>query len=278
MMLRTAIAYATRRPGGVDWPVFGVSRSKAPLCARGVYDGTTDADALGRMFSREPDANLAVRCEGFGVLDIDPRNGGHLTINEWGARHGDFPRTWESKTGSGGTHLYFLPAPQLAELPLGKIAPGVDYKGNGKHYVLVPPSVTRGPYSWLVKPTECPLAEPPAWLIRHIVATKQRPPRAEAVDLSSYRGVDRVERARRYARHVDPAVSGQSGHDHTYRVACTVARGFALSEPEAISVLSEWNARCEPPWSSGDLRRKIQQALACGTDSTGYLLERRRAG
>jgi len=128
-----------------------------------VYSGSTDPNDLRSLWANDPNANPAVRCSDFGVLDIDPRNRGHITINVWGAKYGDFPRTWEAETGSGGTHLYFRPSPALADLPLGKIATGIDYKGNGKHYVLVPPSRSKhGAYRWIVPPRACELAESPA--------------------------------------------------------------------------------------------------------------------
>ncbi len=67
-------------------------------------------------------------------------------------------------------------------------------------------------------------------------------------------------RALAYLDRVEPAVSGQGGHDRTFTTAMKIVAGFDLSEPEAFEVLSTWNARCEPPWSEADLRRKITEA------------------
>jgi hypothetical protein len=80
-----------------------------------------------------------------------------------------------------------------------------------------------------------------------------------------------VERARRYLAKVKPAVAGQHGDLHTFRVCCRVVRGFALSEGEAMAVLTEWNSRCEPPWSERELRDKIDRARRYGKEPIGGL-------
>jgi hypothetical protein len=83
---------------------------------------------------------------------------------------------------------------------------------------------------------------------------------------------DHLERACRFLRSVEPAVAGQCGDLRTFRVCCRVVRGFALSDDEAFSVLREWNARCEPPWSDRDLQEKVQNARRYGREPLGGLL------
>ena len=51
-----------------------------------------------------------------------------------------------------------------------------------------------------------------------------------------------------------------------------MVRGFALSDDEALSVLSEWNARCEPPWTKRDLLNKVRNARKYGREPLGGLL------
>jgi len=50
---------------------------------------------------------------------------------------------------------------------------------------------------------------------------------------------DRLKRARRFLRSVEPAIAGQHGDLHTFRICCRVIRGFALSDDEALSLLRE---------------------------------------
>ena len=81
-----------------------------------------------------------------------------------------------------------------------------------------------------------------------------------------------VERARAFLQRVDPAVAGQQGDLQTFRVCCRIVRGFDLSDDEAVHALSEWNARCEPPWSERELRQKVTNARRYGREPQGGLL------
>ena len=71
---------------------------------------------------------------------------------------------------------------------------------------------------------------------------------------------------------VEPAVSGHHGDLRTFRVCCRVVRGFDLSDDEAMEVLTEWNARCAPPWSNRELREKVHNARRYGQEPIGALL------
>ena len=75
-----------------------------------------------------------------------------------------------------------------------------------------------------------------------------------------------VERARRYLARIEPAIAGQHGDLHTFKVCCRIVRGFALSDEEAIAALTDWNARCAPPWSEHELRDKIARARRYGRE------------
>jgi len=83
---------------------------------------------------------------------------------------------------------------------------------------------------------------------------------------------DRAARAERYLLTVEPAVAGQHGDVRTFRICCRVVRGFELSDHEALCVLSEWNARCQPPWSERELLMKIQNARKYGREPLGALV------
>ncbi|MBM2813129.1 MAG: hypothetical protein HW416_3888, partial [Chloroflexi bacterium] len=73
---------------------------------------------------------------------------------------------------------------------------------------------------------------------------------------------DALERARRYLSALPPAIAGQHGDLHTFRVCCRLVRGFAMPDADALSLLAEWNARCEPPWSERELTEKVRRANA----------------
>jgi len=81
-----------------------------------------------------------------------------------------------------------------------------------------------------------------------------------------------IRRAQSYLRAVPPAIAGRHGDVHTFRVCCRLVRGFALSDSEALHALSEWNGRCDPPWSERELRQKLGSARRNGREPVGGLL------
>jgi hypothetical protein len=83
-----------------------------------------------------------------------------------------------------------------------------------------------------------------------------------------------VDRARRYLERVPPAIAGQHGDLHTFRVCCRLVRGFALDDEEALDVLANWNACCLPPWTERELRDKIWRAKRYGREPIAGLLTR----
>jgi hypothetical protein len=86
---------------------------------------------------------------------------------------------------------------------------------------------------------------------------------------------DSIERARRYLSALPPAIAGQHGDLHTFRVCCRLVRGFALPDADALKLLYEWNARCQPPWSERELADKIRRARRYGREPVAGLLEGR---
>ena len=82
-----------------------------------------------------------------------------------------------------------------------------------------------------------------------------------------------LDRVRRYVATLPPAIAGQHGDLHTFRVCCRLVRGFALEDSEALILLADWNTRCEPPWSEHELMDKIRRARRYGREPIGGLLE-----
>jgi hypothetical protein len=81
-------------------------------------------------------------------------------------------------------------------------------------------------------------------------------------------------RIKAYLDTCEPAVSGQRGHDTTFRVLCKVIAGFDLPPEAAWDAASYYNHKCEPPWSEKELRHKVKDACkATALESRGYFLE-----
>jgi replicative DNA helicase len=85
--------------------------------------------------------------------------------------------------------------------------------------------------------------------------------RGDSHRVSEWYGNDAVlDRARAYLSRVEPAISGQGGHNQTFKATCALVIGFGLDEQPAFQLLSEWNLGCTPPWSERELQHKIRSA------------------
>jgi hypothetical protein len=165
---RSSLVYAQ----AFGWAVFPLTpRDKLPLIprdqgGRGFLDATTDPDQIADWWSRRPDANIGIAtggASGFCAADIDPRNLGDGNWENLIDEHGQIPDTVQALTGGGGTHILFA-----CNLPCTKLAPGVDWKGDGG-YICAPPSIhpSGRQYCWEAssRPDELTIAPAPQWII-----------------------------------------------------------------------------------------------------------------
>jgi hypothetical protein len=77
------------------------------------------------------------------------------------------------------------------------------------------------------------------------------------------------ERAAAYIAAIGPAVEGQHGDDHTYKVATVLVVDFALPQDDALDLMRAWNATCQPPWEERDLLNKLRGAAKYGRGELG---------
>jgi putative DNA primase/helicase len=95
-------------------------------------------------------------------------------------------------------------------------------------------------------------------------------PRASSPLAAALRS-DLVRRARNYLMKVPPAVSGEGGHNQTFKAACSLMR-FGLTQEEALEVLKEWNEACQPPWGEKELLHKLEDAAErAGPQANAFL-------
>lgn len=86
-----------------------------------------------------------------------------------------------------------------------------------------------------------------------------------------------LERASRYLAKMDPAVSGERGHDKCFKAACALVLGFGLSTDDAYHLMAaEFNPRCAPQWSPRELRHKVDSAVT-QPGQRGYLADAKPA-
>ena len=260
-MIEAALLYAGRGYAVLPLEPHG----KRPLTVKGVYDATTSAPLITRMWRRWPGANigLAVR-DDWVVIDVDVRSNGNETLKTWPV----LPTTPTQITASGGMH-FVLQRP--AGVLRGKAGQGIDVLGSGR-YIVTAPSVREGrAYQWVRRLSTTQVAPCPDWLASLIVQPHE-PARLSPASPSRVDNV--IDRARAYVAAIDGAVSGQNGHAQTFRVAQALVRGFALDEDTAMMLLEEYNERCSPPWSKRELRHKIKSAATRAAMPKGALLSR----
>jgi putative DNA primase/helicase len=146
-------------------------RSKHPFKGtNGFLNATTDLDEIAKMAAGVPNAGIGIApgASGLFVLDKDPRNGGDEAL----AALPPLPETLTTTTGrgDGGNHFWFKRPATLDEVTCTSVGPGLDIKGLHSGYVVAPPSIhpdSGCPYEWS---NTSPIAEPPEWLVKKILA------------------------------------------------------------------------------------------------------------
>ena len=168
-MLLQAAALALAQRG---LPVFPCApRDKVPAIRGGFYSATTNPETIKRQW-RIPDRNIGIptgSVSGFWVLDIDGDEGA-ASLDDLQCKYGSLPATREAITGGGGRHLLFKYIGPIQNTA-GRIAPGIDTRGDGG-YVVAPPSVHPNGlrYRWACDSSELAIA--PDWLVRLARAKK----------------------------------------------------------------------------------------------------------
>ena len=122
----------------------------------------------------------------------------------------------------------------------------------------------------------------PSWLTTDdVVASKPRsasvpmpPDHATEGDDQSY--AEQLRQACELMHRIPPAIQGEGGDDHTFRAACKLVRGFALTDSDALALLLEWGKTCEPPWTESELAAKVANARQYGDEPVGGRVEARR--
>ncbi|MCZ2340321.1 MAG: bifunctional DNA primase/polymerase [Bacteroidales bacterium] len=242
----TPFTHAGRLLGGlIGRPLIPCSaQNKRPLTTHGFKDASLDPARVTEWHARHPDCAWGTPTSAeYGVVDIDPRNGG---IESWESlirQHGPIPECPTVRTGGEGWHHVF-------QFPTGtrcgKIAQGVDLKAEG-WYVIVPPSRVwephhSGPYRWIVRPWEVDAPPAPEWLLGSgkPVSGGKAPTLASNTVLG-----DADIRTHPGCR---PLRDGGEGQRPTFlRLA-----GTALGQghpPELVREWAEaWAERCDPPF------------------------------
>jgi hypothetical protein len=141
-------------------------RSKGPTLKDWPALATVNPRQIEAWFDQTPDGNYGIATAGLVAVDIDPRHGGHLWLEDHEHR---LPETFRFRTGGGGLHLLYKAPEGRAIGNRANLAPGVDIRGNGGQ-IVGPGSIHPDgeQYTIEIGPDDVDLAEAPTWLIELI--------------------------------------------------------------------------------------------------------------
>jgi predicted P-loop ATPase len=200
---------------------------------------------------------------GFWVLDIDkkPNRDGFASLAE---RMADMPDTYCVRTPSGGCHIYFEWDPGRPVSNRQNVLPGVDVRGEGG-YVLA-----GGNYRVVDAGGLLPA---PDWLYDLVLREEAHEPAnpAQAIDEKHPEWAWRLEQAKKFIATEPPCISGQGGEAQIRKMALRLMRTYEFSVEFNLDLLTDYNARCVPPWDVKDIERKLVWAAEKGTGPTGML-------
>lgn len=144
--------------------------------------------------------------------------------------------------------------PVIGADKLGGKEPAIEVYDKARYFAVT--GLRLGKVSQLVEQRQDALT----WLAE-TYGPKPPAPQPAPCNSSSDSEVQVIARARAYLAKVPPSISGQGGHNAAMTAACVLVIGFGLSEADAMALMREWNAGCQPPWSERDLARKISEAM-----------------
>jgi hypothetical protein len=240
-MIKTALTLAAR-----GLRVFPCSpRAKTPATVHGVKDATTNLDTIREWWQAVPDYNVAVATgspSSIFVVDLDSLDA-EAELRGLELKHGNLPCSVEVITARG-RHIYFKMPASSVRNSAGKIAPGIDVRGEGG-YVLVPPSIhpSGRPYCWSVD-TVSTFADPPEWLLAKIAAAPN-----DIVAATPPSGWRELVKNGVLQGQRDCTITRLAGHLLRRRIDPFVT----------LELLQTWNAtRCTPPLPEIDVDRIVE--------------------
>ncbi|MFO0935747.1 MAG: bifunctional DNA primase/polymerase [Gemmataceae bacterium] len=225
--------------------------SKVPAMSWKPFQDKLPTEDQLREWFKDPHENIALITSGLVVFDCDDP----AMMDRVIAECGDTP--YRVRTPRGGVHLGYR---ARRGVTLGN---HVDVKGltidirtNGGIALLPPSRTENGDYRWLSDGlphrNQLPIAQI-GWLRER----KRKVESAIIVTDSSNAAI----RARAYLQTIEPAVSGQRGHDRMFRVACVLVNKFGLSWEMAWPLFVEFNQKNLPPFSERELTHKLRDAV-----------------
>lgn len=231
-----------------------------------------EAAADASPWARGEDYNIGVATgQGIVVIDVDMKNGVDGEANwKWFCEKMNIPESpVQVATASPvpGRHIKYT-VPLDAKIPnsVGKIAAGVDVRGEGGYVVGVGSVIDGREYTkigtWGLNGSRgTPMVQ------ALIDACGKGGGERAADDIRDVPESDldtelNIGRAREYLNVARESVQGAGGDQNAFAVAAKV-RDLGISQELCLDIMMEdggWNERCSPPWALGELEIKVSNA------------------
>lgn len=157
-----------------------VPNGKIPATQHGVNDATTDEEKIKAWWEQNPDYNVGIAAgakSGIVVFDIDPRNGGDTTWDQWIESNGKAPDGAMQITAGGGQHYLAFYDESIRSCKLGD---GIDLLSDGRYFVAYPSTIEGRNYEWEGESDPFdgigPFVTPEKWMAAYTAMRKQPNP------------------------------------------------------------------------------------------------------
>lgn len=198
------------------------SSGKHPIYSNWAKKASTSEEEIIAEYKKHPHANIGFATgDNYFVLDID--HGGYESLKEYG----ELKKTLSVRTGSGGSHHYYL-MPERINIPnkVG-ILKGVDIRANGG-LVVAPGSIHKSGnyYEWI---DDIEMATPDEWL------------------------VDLILNKRTSFKEIPDVIEEGSRNAVMASMAGALRRKGLSFDGILAALLAENNTRCYPPLSDSEV-------------------------
>jgi hypothetical protein len=250
--------------------------SKEPVVGVNWTEEATDSlELIDWWFSEDPELNYGVMGGDKGIIiDLDKKPDKDIdgldTLIEVEIEENDplHDKSFRVTSPSGGTHIYLRTHKPVSNSHNFGNNSGIDIRGA--HGYVVGPGCTFNGVSYVAENDISEIKFAPEWLVsKYLKIPGQKDERSDDPIIELDRP-ENIELAKDLLRESLPAIEGQNGNDHTYKIALEI-RDAGVSDYKCLQLLheSEWNTRCEPPWDLTELEPLVEHVYKYGKNRPG---------
>ena len=252
------------------WKIFPLHPgTKKPIHDAWQTVATDAPEQIAQWAEEYPGCNWAVAAgpSGLAMIDLDGGAVGENSLADFEIAEGCLPDTREHRSARGGRHLIFSDPKRTLRNSASRLGPKLDTRG-GNGYIVIPPSTFEG--GTYEVSADRPVAPLPEFVAAALGRLRERAQAISDVTLDDPGNVGRaVTLLRGNVERGHVAIEGQGGDELTYATCCEVM-SLGLSMDKAQEIIEKyWNPSCVPPWSSEELRVKIENAATYAQNEAG---------